>query len=266
MKKSLAIGIITTLLLGNSGILASSHVQAAASVQKAGLTGTIQYGVNLRMGPSTSTRIIKMLETGETVSITAKDNPYFYKVLTSSGQVGYVSKSEKYIKLNSDTTVVKSEDTQQSDAQLERDRKLELLFQTAKKYLGTPYEFGSDRNTTTTFDCSDFARQIYKEALNIILPADSRSQGEWIKSNSKAVYNMNELKPGDLIFFMGYKGSSDAAYQGINKDSERINHVGVYLGNGQMIQTYSVSSGGVRIDTLTGSWAKRFLFGGSVLQ
>ncbi|MNV15655.1 putative endopeptidase p60 precursor [compost metagenome] len=265
MKKSLAIGLITTLLLGNSGILASSHVQAAASVQKAGLTGTIQYGVNLRVGPSTSARIIKMLETGDTVSITAKDNPYFYKVLTSSGQAGYVSKSEKYIKLNSGT-VVKSENTQQSDAQIEREHKLELLFQTAKKYLGTPYEFGSDRNTTNTFDCSDFSRQIYREALNIILPADSRAQGQWIKDNSKAVYNLNELRPGDLIFFMSYKGSSDAAYQGINKDTERINHVGVYLGNGQMIQTYSITSGGVRIDTLTGSWAKRFLFGGSVLQ
>ncbi|MNI22637.1 D-gamma-glutamyl-meso-diaminopimelic acid endopeptidase CwlS precursor [compost metagenome] len=265
MKKSLAIGLITTLLLGNSGILASSHVQAAASVQQAGLSGTIQYGVNLRIGPSTSARIIKMLEIGETVSITAKDNPYYYKVLTSNGQVGYVSKSEKYIKLNAGTGA-QSEDTDHANVQLDREQKLGLLFQTAKKYLGTPYEYGSDRNTTNTFDCSDFSRQIYREALNIILPADSRTQGQWIKTNSKAVYNMNELRPGDLIFFMSYKGASDAAYQGINKDTERINHVGVYLGNGQMIQTYSINSGGVRIDTLTGSWAKRFLFGGSVLQ
>ncbi|USB32630.1 SH3 domain-containing C40 family peptidase [Paenibacillus sp. YPG26] len=265
MKKSLAVGLITTILLGHAGLLTASHVQAAVTVQKAGLTGTVQYGVNLRVSPSTSARIVKLLKAGETVSITAKDHPYFYKVVTSGGQAGYVSKSEKYIKLNAGGDA-ETGNQDQAAAQPELEKKLSALFQTARKYLGTPYEYGSDRSTVDTFDCSDFSRQIYREALNIILPADSRAQGQWIKTNSTAVFNMNELRPGDLIFFMGYKGSSSDAYQGIDRTTERINHVGVYLGNGQMIHTYSVSSGGVRIDTLTGSWAKRFLYGGSVLQ
>ncbi|MNJ67218.1 putative endopeptidase p60 precursor [compost metagenome] len=132
--------------------------------------------------------------------------------------------------------------------------------------MGTPYEFGSNRKTTATFDCSDFVKHIYKEALGINLPSDSRKQGAWIKENSRAVYNTSELKAGDLVFFMSYKGSSASAYAGINKASERITHVAMYIGNGQLLQTYSVKSGGVRIDKLSGSWEKRFLFGGSVLK
>nr|WP_306440429.1 MULTISPECIES: NlpC/P60 family protein [unclassified Paenibacillus] len=48
-------------------------------------------------------------------------------------------------------------------------------------YLGTPYEFGSIRSNTKTFDCSDFVRQAYLEGTGIILPADSRTQGAYIK-------------------------------------------------------------------------------------
>ncbi|WP_223067773.1 NlpC/P60 family protein [Paenibacillus caui] len=49
------------------------------------------------------------------------------------------------------------------------------------------------------------------------------------------------------------------------KAAERITHVGIYLGNGQMMHTYPVSTGGVRIDNVSASWQRRLLFGGSVL-
>ncbi|MNF00540.1 hypothetical protein D3C80_1993840 [compost metagenome] len=65
---------------------------------------------------------------------------------------------------------------------------------------------------------------------------------------------------------MSYKGSSASAYAGVNKSTERITHVAMYLGNGKLLHTYSTKSGGVRIDTLSNSWEKRFLFGGSVLK
>lgn len=265
MKKSLVTGILSAVLLCSAGVIALPQAQAATAVQGNVLTGTIQYGVNFRVGPSTSSKVIKMLKAGEKVTILDQSNAYFYKVRTSDGKTGYISNSVKYITRNEDVTVKPGDSADNSNVQIDRDLKLGQLFETGNKYLGTPYEYGSDRNTNDTFDCSDFARTIYREALNIILPADSRTQGQWIKDNSKAVYNISDLRPGDLIFFMGYKGSTDAAYQGIDRDNERINHVAVYIGNGQMIHTYSITSGGVRIDTLTGSWARRFLFGGSVL-
>ncbi|WP_176220814.1 C40 family peptidase [Cohnella massiliensis] len=135
------------------------------------------------------------------------------------------------------------------------------------KYLGTPYEFGSSRSNTRTFDCSDFVRQAYKEGAGITLPPDSRSQGAYVKNNGYYTTNWRDLKPGDIMFFMSYKGSKDSDYKGIDKSKERITHNGIYLGNGKILQTYSVKSGGVRIDSIAGTqWEKRFLFGGSVLK
>ncbi|WP_408635001.1 C40 family peptidase [Paenibacillus phocaensis] len=134
------------------------------------------------------------------------------------------------------------------------------------KSLGTPYEYGSSRSSTATFDCSDFVRQAYKDALGLTLPADSRQQGDYIKDNGTAVYSIDSLKRGDLVFFMSYKGSSAKSYQGIDKQKQRITHVAIYLGNGQLLHTYSKESGGVIVDQLDGAWVHRFMFGGSVLK
>lgn len=135
------------------------------------------------------------------------------------------------------------------------------------KYLGTPYEFGSSRSNTRTFDCSDFVRQAYLEGAKIKLPADSRKQGAYVKENGTFTTDWRKLKPGDIMFFMTYKGNEESNYRGIDKNRERITHNGIYLGNGKILHTYSKKSGGVRIDTIKGeNWEKRFLFGGSVLK
>ncbi len=134
------------------------------------------------------------------------------------------------------------------------------------KYIGTPYLFGSNRSTTETFDCSDFVRWIYKEKADLLLPADSRHQGAFVKKHGTARSDWHRLKRGDLMFFMTYKGSTAADYRGIDKTTERITHVALYLGNGKILHTYSNASGGVHVQSVAGSqWEHRFLFGGSVL-
>ncbi|GJM72579.1 hypothetical protein HMSSN036_47950 [Paenibacillus macerans] len=65
---------------------------------------------------------------------------------------------------------------------------------------------------------------------------------------------------------MSYKGSKASDYAGIDKQSQRITHVAMYLGNGQLLHTYSTKSGGVKVDQLDGAWVHRFMFGGSVLK
>ncbi|GAB2675769.1 C40 family peptidase [Paenibacillus thermoaerophilus] len=140
------------------------------------------------------------------------------------------------------------------------------LFTVAKKYLGTPYEFGSNRNNTKTFDCSDFVRHVYKEALGITLPSTSATQATYVKKKGATTTNWRNLKPGDLMFFMSYKGTSASAYKGIDKSKQRITHVAIYMGNGKMIHTYSKQSGGVRIDSIAGKhWEYRFVFGGTAM-
>lgn len=39
------------------------------------------------------------------------------------------------------------------------------VIEAGKKYMGTPYEFGSNRSNTRTFDCSDFVRQAFWEGV-----------------------------------------------------------------------------------------------------
>ncbi|MBB3071629.1 cell wall-associated NlpC family hydrolase [Paenibacillus baekrokdamisoli] len=69
-----------------------------------------------------------------------------------------------------------------------------------------------------------------------------------------------------LMFFTNYAGTKASSYANINKDKAVISHVGIYLGNGQVLHTYSTESGGVRTNDITGThWEYRFLFGGSAL-
>jgi cell wall-associated NlpC family hydrolase len=135
------------------------------------------------------------------------------------------------------------------------------------KYLGTPYQFGSNRSNTKTFDCSDFVRQAFMEGAGIRLPSNSRTQAAYVKDIGKTTKDWRQLKPGDLMFFMSYKGSNKADYRGINKSKQRITHDGIYLGDGKILHTYSKKSGGVRIDKIEGThWEHRFIFGGSALK
>ncbi|MNI07766.1 D-gamma-glutamyl-meso-diaminopimelic acid endopeptidase CwlS precursor [compost metagenome] len=271
MKRRIAILTISAMLLSSymtmqapasaAASASSSATAIASSAAKAQIVG----GVNLRNKPSLSSgKVIGFLKKGSSVSVLDQSNKYYYKVKTTGGQTGYVSKSSKYIKVSGNAS--QSKPSQGTGASNSLTDKVNLVISTGKKYLGTPYEFGSDRKTTATFDCSDFVRQAYKEALGIVLPSDSRKQGDWIKDQGTAVYNIGSLKAGDLVFFMSYKGSSASAYSGVNKSTEKITHVAIYLGNGQLLHTYSSKSGGVRIDTLSKSWEYRFLFGGSVLK
>lgn len=132
------------------------------------------------------------------------------------------------------------------------------------KYLGVPYEFGSNRHTTTTFDCSDFVRQAFWDGLKLKLPYDSRKQAAYVKQIGATNSNWRQLKPGDIMFFMSYRGSKPGNYKGLNKSTQRITHDGIYLGNGKMLHTYSKQSGGVKVENIPGThWEYRFIFGGT---
>ncbi|WP_138752851.1 C40 family peptidase [Paenibacillus sinopodophylli] len=142
----------------------------------------------------------------------------------------------------------------------------EKIISTGMKYLGTPYEFGSNRSTTKTFDCSDFTKHIFKVAAGITIPSTSAAQAAYVKKKSTIKTNWTSLKRGDLMFFMSYRGTGSASYAKLSKSKQTVTHVGVYLGNGKMINTFSKESGGVRIDSIDNKqWEYRFLFGGSAL-
>lgn len=87
--------------------------------------------------------------------------------------------------------------------------------------LGSPY--ASAGTGSNGYDCSGLTFALYKNNLGITLPRSSSSQVSAGTSVKKS-----ELVPGDLIFF---KGSS--------LKSDNIGHVGIYIGDNQMIHASS---------------------------
>ncbi|UQZ33540.1 hydrolase Nlp/P60 [Paenibacillus sp. PK3_47] len=271
--RKLAASILVAASLAVSWGVVSPQQSFAASASKgsavtasAALTGTIQSSVRLRTSPSTSGKVLKYLKQGDRVTILEKTNSYWYKVRTADGDVGYTSTASQYISTGGGTSSSAPAGAPVPTPPAQSPAVIEKVIAAGMGYLGTPYEYGSSRSNTRTFDCSDFIRQIFLDGADLKLPADSRQQGTWVKENSNAVTDISKLKRGDLMFFMEYRGSSASAYAGVNKSTARITHVAMYLGDGQILQTYSVSSGGVRVDKLSASWMNRFLYGGSVIR
>ncbi len=111
-------------------------------------------------------------------------------------------------------------------------------------WLGTPYRYGG--HSKRGVDCSNFVAIVLHEMLGIYLPANADRQSKLFTP----IYDIEELRFGDLIFFTG-----------TNSKSKRIGHVGIYLGNG--IFVHSSTGRGVIVTHVSESYyQKRFRFGG----
>lgn len=95
------------------------------------------------------------------------------------------------------------------------------LVQYATQFVGNPYVWGGT-SLTRGADCSGFVLSVFAN-YGISLPHSSRAQ-----ANCGARISASEAKPGDLFFYGN--GSS-------------INHVAIYIGNGQVVHASSPKSG-----------------------
>ena len=110
----------------------------------------------------------------------------------------------------------------------------------AMTLLGTPYRWGGE-SPDGGFDCSGQVGYVYRTVLNMDLPRVSRQM-----VNSGEAVERAKLAPGDLVFF-GLRG--------------RVNHVGIYVGEGRFLHAPSRGKD-VRVDSLaTGYWSGRYLQG-----
>lgn len=115
--------------------------------------------------------------------------------------------------------------------------------------IGTPYRFGGT-STNTGFDCSGFISYLFREEAGIKLP---RSTREMINLPAPKV-SRHDLQPGDLIFFA-------------TSGRGRVNHAGIYIGDGEFIHSSSTRSGGVRVDKLASNyWNSRYLMAKRVIE
>ncbi|TLS54198.1 NlpC/P60 family protein [Paenibacillus antri] len=257
MQALLSAGLVVGGTVGSAGVADAATAEAVSSV-------------SLRESPSTSSDRIRYVDEGERLVILSEPNDYWYKVRDEDGRVGYVSSSDEYVDIvDSSSADMRTSNASAPSAPVSPASASKLarrIIDAGKEYLGTPYEYGSSRSSTRTFDCSDFVRQAFKDGARIALPSNSRDQGDYVKERGETTTSWSKLKPGDLMFFMSYRGSSASDYKGLTKSKQRITHVSIYLGNGKMLHTYSKDSGGVRIDSIDNKhWEYRFIFGGSAL-
>lgn len=113
------------------------------------------------------------------------------------------------------------------------------LVQYAKQFVGNPYVWGGT-SLTNGADCSGFTMSIYKK-YGVSLPHHAASQAQLGTKVS-----LGEAKPGDLVFYA--KNGS-------------INHVAIYIGNGQVIHASSPKTG-IKISSVnyrTPACVRRFL-------
>jgi cell wall-associated NlpC family hydrolase len=89
---------------------------------------------------------------------------------------------------------------------------------TARAQVGKGYEYGAAG--PDSFDCSGLTQYAYRSA-GIELPHSSRSQSQMGTPVARA-----DLQPGDLVFFY-----------------EPVSHVGIYIGDGQMVDAGSEETG-----------------------
>lgn len=119
------------------------------------------------------------------------------------------------------------------------DGKVKTVLQKALALLGTPYRWGGS-DPDKGFDCSGLVGYVFRNALGIELPRVSRDMAK----SGELVTDRAQLAAGDLVFF-GRKG--------------RVNHVGIYVGEGRFVHAPSRGKD-VTVSSLDqGYWSGRFL-------
>lgn len=116
----------------------------------------------------------------------------------------------------------------------------------ARRYLGVKYLFGAGPYPKTgRFDCSTYSQYIF-DKFSVKLNRTARSQAQQGTSISRKL-----LRKGDLLFFY---------VPGRFRSNNVVGHVGIYIGNGNMIHASPKPKNGVQITSIQKAyWKKTFL-------
>ena len=177
-------------------------------------TGTTKYvsasvGLNVRSGAGTSYSKLGKLEYKEKVTVLSTSNGW--SKINYNGKTGYVDSS--YLQ----STVPGSNGNNANNNNNTVSTKANEVIAYAKTLLGKPNVWGEQG--PNSFDCSGFTYYVFKNKAGIVLPRTSSAQSKYGTYVSKS-----NLKAGDLVFF-DTNGANDG----------NVSHVGMYIGNGQMI-------------------------------
>ena len=113
------------------------------------------------------------------------------------------------------------EEVLEAEVDVEDDLRSEIVTY-ALQFVGNRYKYGGT-NPNTGVDCSGFTSYVMRHAAEVELPHSSGGQ-----SRMGRVVSSSEMRPGDIISY----GSG-----------KRINHVALYIGNGQIVHASTEKTG-----------------------
>ena len=252
---------------GDVGYLKSSDVQEIHNYPDSPLTSlnedgsivNVSYAVNVRQGAGLNTDVLTTLHNGKNVKVIGKQGEW-YKVQVD-GITGYIY--QEYISINktvnkdthtssltnktinkdtnnsinktvnkdtsnSASKTINKDTSNSTNKTINKDTSsstgvtAQQVLAYAYQFEGYPYVWGGS-SPSTGFDCSGFVQYVYAH-FGINLPRTTFEQ-----VNCGTPVSLNNIKPGDLVFEFG--------------SSEGPNHVGIYIGNGQMIDAAGVGQG-----------------------
>lgn len=173
-------------------------------------------GLNVRDGADTGSAVLTQVPAGEELEYVETLDGWVKVAI--DGEEAYVSAEYVTVEEKLGTAITMTEllyGAGVSDVRVE-------LVEYAKQFLGNPYVWGGT-SLTKGADCSGFVLSVFKE-FGVSLPHYSGSQAKQGKKISAS-----ELQPGDLVFYANSSGT--------------INHVAIYIGNGQVIHASSPKTG-----------------------
>lgn len=206
-------------------------------------TATVNKGVNFRADQSTSAPVWGFIKQGTVLPVEAAND--YWVLVDYNGKQGYVSRS--YVTVHENKPAPAPAPTNPAPAPAPAPTNpggslANKIVNTAASFQGrVTYVFGSRDLQRLRLDCSSFTQHVFQ--LNgVQIPWGSKAQaklGTYIPRN--------QLQPGDLVFF-------SVSTPG------QINHVGIYIGNGQFIN--NLPHKGVVIGDFNSSyWTSHYITG-----
>ena len=193
---------------------------SSPQLQTVGRLGAIiQSGGRIRRTKNANAATLYQCPVGMQLVVTGQSDDWF-AVMMSDRSTGWIPK--KYVRLE-DVELVANPSAMNASAGGGNS----FVVQEAFRYLGVPYRYGG--SSTNGMDCSAFVQRCFR-AVGISLPRTAAEQSRY-----GASVTPEQLVPGDRIYFANGSG--------------RINHTGIYIGNGQFIHA-SGSAGQVTVSPL----------------
>lgn len=183
-------------------------------------------------------KVDKVLKNDTSYYVLAKNEMVIIKNFKDSKFIIVDDKGVEFIANDTDIEVRGSKEQVTRSLISRRTQDITKVITSAYNKIGRPYVYGDIGKRG--YDCSGFTYSIFFNDLGITLPRSSN-----VQANAGTKIAKSELVPGDILFF--------------NTTGKGISHVGLYIGDGNMIHASSGKMK-VRIDNInSGYYSKRYV-------